>query len=363
MIRKISALCCSLFFLGLSFISCSEDEDVIAVEVTVSTSDFTTTIDENPSFGEVIGTVQGRTNAGVVTFSIIQQNPSDAFFIDSATGQLTVANAAVYDFESITSITGIVKVSNGEVSKNASITININNLPEPKIFIGDVTLATQEEVNVFGAENYTRITGSLIIGTEQTQFSVVSLAPLINLTSVRGVVIVSLNQNLPNLEGLNNLVTIESEAGQGTATERSIFSGNMLNSMEALSSLRTVNKSLWISGKNLENINGLSNLEYVGTRLIVTNTKITNLDPLMNLTHVSQINLYENKHLTNLDGLSNINSPLDDISIQYNTLLDDFCGIRHVFLEYGEIDITAYVVFKNAYNPSQQAIIDGNCSL
>lgn len=356
MIRKISVLCCSLLFSSLLFISCSEDEDI-----TVSTSDFTVTIDENPSFGQVLGTVQGNTNDGAVLFSITQQSPSDAFFIDSSTGQLIVANAAVYDFESRTSITGIVKVSNGEVSQNASITININNLPETKVFIGDITLATQEEVNTFGAENYTRVTGSLFIGIEQSPLSIVTLAPLISLTSVGGLLVVSHIDNVLNLEGLNNLVIIENEGGSHGII--SSIEGRMLSNIDGLSSLKTVRKTLLINGfGHLNSISGLSNLESVG-HLNIVSTKITNLDPLLNLTSLKQTNLFGNSVLTNLDGLSNITTALEYISIQENDLLDDFCGIRHVFLEYGEIDWTDYIIVDNAYNPSQQDIIDGNCSL
>lgn len=235
---------------------------------------------------------------------------------------------------------------------------------EPKFFFGDITLATQDEVNAFGAEKYTRVTGSLFIGTEQTRFSVVSLAPLISLTSVRGILIVSGNERLPNLEGLNNLVTIEGEGRSGTATDKSIFEGPSLNNIDALSSLKTVNKGLIINGfnNNISSINGLSSLEIVG-RLFITRINMTNLDPLMNLNSVDELVIGGNNLLTNIDGLSNLNSPVGKISMVSNDLLNDFCGIRHVFLEYGEIDAANYNVGGNAYNPSQQDIIDGNCSL
>lgn len=234
---------------------------------------------------------------------------------------------------------------------------------EPKAFIGDVTLATQQDVNDFGAENYTRVTGSLTIGISQNRLSINSLAPLINLSSVGGILIVGHNDNLLNLEGLNNLTTIQGQGGSGTATERSVISGPMLRNLDALSSLKTINKSISISGDNINNINGLSNLEYIGTVLLISSTKITNLDPLQNLTHVTKLNLHGNTLLTNMDGLSNVNSAIDYLWIQENDRLDDFCGIRHIFQEYGRIDGTDYIVANNAYNPTQQNIIGGSCRL
>ena len=71
----------------IASLSCDNKED----PVTVSTADFTTTIDENPTTGASIGTVTGTTNRGSVTFSIASQTPTGAMAIDATTGELTVA--------------------------------------------------------------------------------------------------------------------------------------------------------------------------------------------------------------------------------------------------------------------------------
>ena len=69
-----------LLVLTLLLSSCSKDNDSSntddtipddpndPVEITVSTSDFTTTIDENPFYRQVLGVVEGSTNQGVVKF-------------------------------------------------------------------------------------------------------------------------------------------------------------------------------------------------------------------------------------------------------------------------------------------------------
>ncbi|MCB0455675.1 MAG: cadherin repeat domain-containing protein, partial [Aequorivita sp.] len=79
--------------------ACSKDSDAPnPFEITVTTSDFSKTMDENPSNGQLIGIVSGSTNEGSVTFSITEQNPAGAFSIDPASGELKVANATLFDF-------------------------------------------------------------------------------------------------------------------------------------------------------------------------------------------------------------------------------------------------------------------------
>ncbi|MDN3725419.1 cadherin repeat domain-containing protein, partial [Aequorivita sp. SDUM287046] len=96
------------YFLSIFiFISCSKDsnDDPNPFETTVTTSDFSVSMDENPSDGFVIGTVSGTTNQGSVTFSIMEQTPANAFTIDAASGELKVLNKVLFDFETNPTIT------------------------------------------------------------------------------------------------------------------------------------------------------------------------------------------------------------------------------------------------------------------
>ncbi len=94
-------------------------------ETIVTTSDLVVDMDENPLPNQLIGTVQGETNEGTLTFSIVNQSPNDAFTIDANTGELRVIYSSAYDYESNNLITGTVLVENGNVSATANITINI----------------------------------------------------------------------------------------------------------------------------------------------------------------------------------------------------------------------------------------------
>ena len=75
----------------------------------------------------------------MLTYSILSGNTGGAFSINSSTGQLTVANTAVLDFETTPSFSLTVKVQDvGGLSDTATITINLNNL-QATLSINDVS--------------------------------------------------------------------------------------------------------------------------------------------------------------------------------------------------------------------------------
>lgn len=126
---KCTQILLAVFSATILFAACGKTDDS-PDQVTVEASDFSVTINENPTAGQVLGTVQGTTSQGSVTFSLSTQNPTGAFTIDTTTGVLKVANASLFDFETHPTLTGVVKVSNGGVSKNANVTVALNNVNE-----------------------------------------------------------------------------------------------------------------------------------------------------------------------------------------------------------------------------------------
>ena len=186
-LNTILSLKILIAFVALNFVSCSKDSDEPdqpETTITVSTQDFSTTMDENPTNGQVIGIVQGSTNQGSVTFSIMEQTPSGAFSIDPSSGELKVADEIIFDFENNPVITGTVKVANGTVFENAAVTITLNEVYEDNVFEGDVILLSQQEVDDFGANNYTKITGSLMIGEENSTTDIFTFIPLQTLRTI-----------------------------------------------------------------------------------------------------------------------------------------------------------------------------------
>jgi len=127
------------------------------------------------------------------------------------------------------------------------------NYPE-KIFEGNVILKTQQEVDDFGTEHYTRITGYLEIGQIET------------------------------------------------------YNGSITNINE-LSSLTSIDGFLRIQSLDLlDNINGLSNITQIGAFIeLVGNYSLINLDGLNSITSVhGDLGIHYNTKLINLDGFDNI---------------------------------------------------------
>ena len=107
--------------------SCEEDEPA---PVQVTTTDFSKTIAENPADGFVLGTPSATADRGTIVFSITSQTPSGAMAIDATSGELTVADASLFDFETNPTLTATVSATVEGVSKSADITITLTDIAE-----------------------------------------------------------------------------------------------------------------------------------------------------------------------------------------------------------------------------------------
>ena len=76
--------------------ACSSDDDDSPDPLSVQ--NLITAVDENQAIGASIGTIQA-TGEGDLSFSITSQTPAGALAINATTGELTVANASAFDFE------------------------------------------------------------------------------------------------------------------------------------------------------------------------------------------------------------------------------------------------------------------------
>lgn len=110
--------------------SCEDSNDDVNNAITISISDFTINIDENPTADLSLGTVQATTNQGSINFSITGQTPGQAIEINAATGEITVLTEGLFDYETNPIITGIVRAENSGISETAIITINLNDVNE-----------------------------------------------------------------------------------------------------------------------------------------------------------------------------------------------------------------------------------------
>ncbi|WP_457617045.1 hypothetical protein [Lutibacter sp.] len=310
----------------------------------------------------------------------------------------------------------ITLIDNGKIVSAGFITI-VN------IFTGDVLLLTQQEVEDFGVNNYSAIEGRLYIGSDSNPApeSITSMASLSALTSVSSSLRIRNNTALTNIDGLNNikeagnvllehntaLTNVDGLSSLTTTSGFYIIGNPVLSNLEGFSNLTavghlsidenaslttlnglhnltTLNETLEISRTALTNIDALSNITTLGYDLIITsnqfltslnglsnltsvgenieisnNTILTNIDGLVGLTTVGgDMYVYNNPALTNVDGFSNL-TQLGTLDIYVNVLLSNFCGLNTLIIDNGFTNMT---VSQCAYNPTEQDIIDGNCS-
>ncbi len=205
------------------------------------------------------------------------------------------------------------------------------------IFNGNVDLATQSEVEAFGDNDYTEITGSLRIETN----SILSLSTLSTLTIIGNDLWIR-GTSLSNLNGLQNITSIGDELR---------ISDNLnLQNIDGLNSTSSVNGHLFIeNNSSLENIDGLINITSVNLLLITNNDVLLNLNGLSNISSIgNHLSIDNNDSLTNLNGLGSINNIPNSLLINNNDSLISLFGISQNFTSVGlSIDISNNNALKN----------------
>ncbi|MCE7992884.1 MAG: carbohydrate-binding protein [Roseivirga sp.] len=98
---------------------------------TLEMVDASMSIDENSADGTVVGTVSATyTGDGTLSYSITNGNSSGAFALNAGTGVLTVADENQLDFETATSFTVNLQVTDGTLTDDATLIVNINDVDE-----------------------------------------------------------------------------------------------------------------------------------------------------------------------------------------------------------------------------------------
>lgn len=119
------------FAIIVTLFNCSSDDDTLTEpQNTMTILNFEASINENPLAGQSIGTIESNA-IGTASFSLTSQMPAGALEIDAATGEITVLDASLFDFETNSTITAIV--SSTTTANTATVTINLENINE----IGD----------------------------------------------------------------------------------------------------------------------------------------------------------------------------------------------------------------------------------
>jgi len=135
--NKLFAVICILTVFG-----CSKDDntDPPPPASSISASNFTASIEENPTAGFVLGTVQATAGQGVLNYSITSQTPNGALAINATTGELSIANNDLFDYETNSIIEATVSVADDAGTATALATINLTNIKD-LIYVHTATAA------------------------------------------------------------------------------------------------------------------------------------------------------------------------------------------------------------------------------
>ncbi len=229
-----------IIILTLLVLSCNKDDEDGAVlqEITISTEDLSVTIDENPIKGQSLGNIKASTNTGTVTFVLSSLTPTGAFTLNQNTGELTVANETLFNFDSNPTLTATATVVNGAISKEAKITVTLNDLnndfsitidenPNPGEILGTIGVTPQNEGLSFTLTSQNP-QGALYIDKDTGEVSVsqYSLFNYENYQTITASAEVEGGTNITNVNitiNLNDLVGVEELKGSNGF----VFEGNV----------------------------------------------------------------------------------------------------------------------------------------
>jgi hypothetical protein len=213
-------------------------------------------------------------------------------------------------------------------------------LPQ-KIFSGNLTLTTQQELDLFGSQSYTTIQGNFKI-----QGNINNLNSLSSLVIINGSFEVE-STNILNFTGLDNLkvaygflardnVSLMNFTGlnnfEKTTGDFLIINNDNIVNFEGLNKLKYVYYDFNVQGNdNLVNFSGLDNLILIGEDFIIdTNTKLISINSLINLNSIRyDINIFNNPLLQNLNGLERI-IKIRRIEIINNSTLINLNGLNNL---------------------------------
>ncbi|CAL2094525.1 hypothetical protein [Tenacibaculum sp. 190524A05c] len=238
---------------------------------------------------------------------------------------------------------GVVSGGDGQTGGNGST---------DKIFYGNVLIQTQNELESFAENNYTKIYGELWIEGEEIN----DISNLSSLKEIQGDLRIR-NTSIVNLDGLANLEL-------NNISENLLLSIRYNDKLESIGALKKVEKVtdfLLSNNNNLLNINGLGNFKELRGLFIDANPKLESVEGLYGLEVCNELTFQDNPKLITLDGLEKLKYVnFASVRITGNTALRDFCSLT---LLSNTTDMPGYNIRDNYYNPEKQDIINGDCSI
>lgn len=293
---------------------------------------------------------------------------------------LNCSSCIIYNNSSLSTLNGLHNVT--EILGN--ITIGENNSLTSLTHLGNLSNTSQCSLNLGGNDSLYNLQGLEGI-TELKSLGLISNPNLQNLSGLDNLETVTNSLHIENNNGLSSLLGLQNIQHIGQIL---LFNGNSgIHDFTGFTNLQSLG-GLSIESAYLHNLNGLENITTLHSFQIEFCGELTSLQGLQNLESLSEggFSLWGNTALESLDSLSSLttskngfiikNNPLIanldglsnlyimeptlgiDTSIMDNNNLSDFCGLS------SNTNLPATITISgNAFNPSYQDILDGNCSL
>ena len=174
------------------------------------------------------------------------------------------------------------------------------------------------------------------------------------ITSVKTLSI-QFNQLLLYINGLNSLTNID--------VRLELITNASLIGIDGLNNISSANNLMIFNNDQLTNFDVLREIgPTVSGVSIESSDSLTSLIGLSGITSVDQYSLeiLRNSSLTSLSGLDNLASINTYLYVKDNNALTDLCALQTLLVNDGLGGVLS--IIDNAYNPTEQDIINGDCS-
>jgi hypothetical protein len=116
-----------------------------------------------------------------------------------------------------------------------------------------------------------------------------------------------------------------------------------------------------LNNASLTSIEALNNINPQTLNSVsINSTGLASLQGLEKITSVSTLQVINNDQLTSLAALEGLSAINNTVFIFGNDLLNNYCILQASLQNGGMLEI--YNVSENQFNPTQQNIVDGDCS-
>jgi len=202
-----------------------------------------------------------------------------------------------------------------------------------------VTLSTQGQIDNFQANNNQcfEYDGHLIVkgtgitnlnglsflnsmtGTlEIIETSIISIESLSNISTINGSILISENNALQSLAGLEHIVSLDSLV---------LHDNGLIDDLDGLNNLESL-KFFQVNNMNLSSFSGLESLENVSTIRVLNNPQIKSFEGLTRLEEADEIEITSNSAFESVEGLESLVPDATRIKISYSPLLQNFEGFE-----------------------------------